>query len=489
MKRQTVSATPQGLERAQKALKRLFETQLNLAKNLEGSVGRSTIQKFFKGKEIQVDKFKEICKALTLKSQWEAIAGLNDIDLQDLQPLEPPKDVQDINIDIDVLVQNVREKVKSYIQECCSTMRVLDMTQPLGLGDIYTSVNILEKITGRRGLDIPKLLQNCSAEDFDRFGLGKVTEKRISGLEAVERHSKLMILGKPGAGKTTFLKHLALQCINRNFQENRIPFFITLKQFAESRNQLELPEFIVQQLGYDTITNTQVIQLVKSGKFLILLDGLDEVKEEDSSKVINHIKNFSERYRENKFIITCRIAAREEIFEKFTEVEVADFDEQQIKTFVIKWFQNKEPDAPERFIQQLQSNNRINELSTNPLLLTLLCLEFEDSGDFPSNRTELYNRAIHTLLRRWDALRGIVHRIVGDEVYKKLSVGHREDLLTEVAWTTFKRSDYFFKQKDIQGYIQDYIRNLPESKTDPDALRVDSEAVLKSIEAHHVPVN
>jgi hypothetical protein len=30
-------------------------------------------------------------------------------------------------------------------------MRVLDMEQPIGIGDIYTSVNILEKLSGRDG--------------------------------------------------------------------------------------------------------------------------------------------------------------------------------------------------------------------------------------------------------------------------------------------------------------------------------------------------
>jgi hypothetical protein len=53
-------------------------------------------------------------------------------------------------------------------------MRVLDMEQPIGLGDIYTSVNILERITGRRGLDISELMQNADPEQFDRFCLGKV---------------------------------------------------------------------------------------------------------------------------------------------------------------------------------------------------------------------------------------------------------------------------------------------------------------------------
>jgi len=54
---------------------------------------------------------------------------------------------------IDALVQELRQLVQPDIQERCGTMRVLDMTQPIALGDIYTSVNILEKITGRRGFE------------------------------------------------------------------------------------------------------------------------------------------------------------------------------------------------------------------------------------------------------------------------------------------------------------------------------------------------
>ena len=60
-----------------------------------------------------------------------------------------------------------------------------------------------------------------------------------------------------------------------------------------------------------------------------------------------------------------------------------------------------------------------------PILLTLLCLEFEDSGGFPNDLAELYRRAINTLLRKWDAKRGIYR----DAVYKNLSTQRKEDLL------------------------------------------------------------
>jgi predicted NACHT family NTPase len=97
------------------------------------------------------------------------------------------------------------------------------MTHPIGLSDIYTEVNILEKILGRRQLKIAQLLEGCNREDFDHFGLGRVTEKRVPGLKAVEQYSKLMILGKPGAGKTTFLKRVATQCNQGKFLANYVP--------------------------------------------------------------------------------------------------------------------------------------------------------------------------------------------------------------------------------------------------------------------------
>jgi predicted NACHT family NTPase len=108
-------------------------------------------------------------------------------------------------------------------------------------------------------------------------------------------------------------------------------------------------------------------------------------------------------------------------------------------------------------------------------------LVFEDSGDFPTNRSELYREGIAILLKKWDATRAIER----DQVYSQLSVQRKEDLLSQVALTTFERGDYFFKQRDVERYIADYIRNLPDAQTDPEALQLDSEVVLKSIEAQH----
>ncbi|BAZ53485.1 hypothetical protein NIES4103_61630 [Nostoc sp. NIES-4103] len=474
----SLQASQEGIEKARKALADNSLNQSSLAEDLK--ISRATVNNFFAGKPVDRKYFYAICEKLGF--EWEDIVTKPDI-----QP--EAKANPDTSIDIDAIVQEVRKKIKPLIKERCGTMRVLDMTQPIGLNDIYTSVNILEKITGRRRLGIDELLQQCTSDDFEHFGLVKNTEKRLSGLEAVEKYPKLMILGKPGAGKTTFLKYLAMQCLKGEFQPEHIPIFVTLKVFAEAANKPGLLQYITE----DTINNISkklpfveneyiryIQNVITHGKALILLDGLDEVREEDNSRVLKQIREFSEYYRENHLVMTCRIAAREYTFENFIEVEVADFDNEQIKTFATKWFKDKAVE-PKTFIQCLEDNSRIKQLAVSPLLLTLLCLAFEESGDFPANRSELYKEGLDALLKKWDAKRGIQR----DQVYKKLSVQRKEDLLSKIALTTFERGDYFFKQKIAEQYITEYIRNLPGANTDEEVLQVDSEEVLRSIEHHH----
>lgn len=290
-----------------------------------------------------------------------------------------------------------------------------------------------------------------------------------------------MILGKPGAGKTTFLKYVAIQCNNGEFQADRVPIFITLKDFAEATNKPGLLEYISQQFSGCGVTATQVIDLFNYSRALVLLDGLDEVREEDNSRILRVIRDLSEQFYHNHLIMTCRIAAREYTFEKFTEVEVADFDDGQIQIFVTKWFQNKNLTKVDKFLRKLNENKPIKELATNPLLLTLLCLLFEEKGKFKDNRSELYEEGLELLLEKWDDSRDIER----DQVYRNLSTNRKENLLSKIALTTFERNDYFFKQKQIQRYIVDYIRNLPNAQTDLEALNLNSKKVLKSIEAQH----
>jgi energy-coupling factor transporter ATP-binding protein EcfA2 len=415
-----------------------------------------------------------------------------------------------LSLDINNFVLELRKRVSDSIQERCGTMRILDMTQPIELNDIYTNVNILEKIPGRLRKEIDELLQELSLENFERFGQGRIATKGIGGLEAVEKYKKLLILGKPGSGKTTFLKYLAIQCDREKFQPQRVPIFVTLKDFAEMPRHPTLLEYI--GISHDILPNSpradsQLIapldEVFHHGSALILLDGLDEVRKEDNERVLKEIREFAKHFYKNYFVVTCRIAAREytlDTFDTFTEVEIADFTTTQIETFAANWFRHKSSNQEisrkylKSFLKSLDRDKPIQELASNPLLLTLLCLTFEDSMRFPPTRWELYKEGLEALLKKWDAKRGIERDYPTDllpqgelssSIYQELSVERKRDLLCQIALNTFKQKKFLFQPDVLEEYITTYISNSSNIEIDPESLQLNCEAILHSIEAQH----
>jgi len=72
-KKITYAASTQGVEKAEKALKRLgFESKINFAKS--NLLSRSTVTKFFQCQPIQLDSLKRICEALML--DWQEIVQM-----------------------------------------------------------------------------------------------------------------------------------------------------------------------------------------------------------------------------------------------------------------------------------------------------------------------------------------------------------------------------------------------------------------------------
>ncbi|MEG3920959.1 NACHT domain-containing NTPase [Microcoleus sp. T3_A4] len=440
-----------------------------------------TWRRFLRGQEpIKANAFKAFCTVLQLN--WEEIVD---------RP--PPENPQPRNLDIDSLVQEIRQKCHTKIQQLYSKMQLLDIAQPVDVSNLYVEVNILEEITSWQPGEIRDLLRdfNPDADNFNRLGLGKVCQKRVPGLDAVKSHSKLMVLGKPGSGKTTFLKHIAIQCDRAKFEANKIPIFIPLKTFAEIPN-LDLLEYISDEFascGVEGRSQTEFI--LSQGRGLILLDGLDEVPESDSDAVVRQIRQFVQKYYNNQFIITCRIAAAKYRFhdEAFTCVEVADFTCDQTAAFASNWFvafsQNMEAGKAlaSQFVEKLklQKNQPIRELAVTPILLNLTCLVFQAKADFPSNRAKLYEEGMEIMLRKWDETRGIQR----DEVYRDLNFSRKQHLLAFVAAITFEHGDYFFEKNTVQQLIADYLANLPDATTDRVQLEMDSEVVLKAIEAQH----
>lgn len=363
-----------------------------------------------------------------------------------------------------------REKIKKTY----GWTRVLGKPDKISLEGIFTDVYVIDKPRAFQHYDISNL-----SEDMD---LVHPHENRINGLELVKGNTdnKLFILGKPGAGKTTFLKYIAYQTAQGEL--GKTPIFISLKEWSDSN--LQLMQFINHQFDVCKFPNKDeqsfIEYILEKGMAIVLFDGLDEVNLEGGkrSQINKEITTFCRQFEKNQVLITCRIAASEYVFEDFSYLELADFTPHQVEQYVNKWFIDQPRKRVDFHAELLKSeNDRIRQLAYTPILLTLFCLTFDNIHQFPSRKVEIYEEALEALLKKWDSSREIKR----DEIYKGLSPKRKHQMLARIAEKTFRNNEYFIPQKKLSRYIAEYLVILPNS----DELDIDGEAVLKSIEAQH----
>jgi len=501
----SLQASSERIEKARRALNRKNMTQTALVKE-RGIASWSTVNKFFNGKPVDRRIFIEICEELEL--DWHEIAAkptskhepatVEDTASNNTDFVGREEAIAESTPDneLDELVRTVREKRYNKIQDQCRTLRILDVEQEIEIDDLYIDVNVLEEIPSYKHKKFPELLEGLNPEEINRIGFGRHQE-RLPGLKAVEKYRKLMILGQPGSGKTTFLQHIAIECNQSSFQAKCVPIFIRLREFTENAKDVgdfSLFNYISYEFSCCHIAEPEqtITKLLHDGRALILLDGLDEVPEQDREELLKQIRKFVRDYFSNQLIITCRIAEGQSRFKNFTNVEIADFTPEQIEKFAKKWFvslaQKSNRDEEEGFhkatklMEKLDENERILELAVTPLLLTFICLVFQHGDELLAKRSELYEKGMNILLNKWDRDRGIKR----DEVYHNLSPYHKIKLLSHVASATFEKSPYYlFEQRTVQGYIADYLGALPDAAPDSEQLFHDSEAVLQAIGAQH----
>lgn len=363
----SLQASEKGLVRAQQNFKQRGLTRQGVAQTL--GTDRSVVGKFLRGEKIWSQKFEEICDFLEIP--WQEIA----------EGVTPPQSVVE-GPDI----HKARQQLQHYIEQRCGTLRILGMDKARPVDAIYTQVRVSQ------GNSVYPLAGSQGQSSIP------LTES-LTGEEAVKKYPHLHLLGLPGSGKTTFIKYLALQCIQGHLLPQWVPIFVALRDIAQGLKQQNLfaciSEMYQQTCGLDPAL---LQRLFDQGAVLLLLDGEDEIPLSQAQTLA--LTEFDLFYQ-NRVVITCRTAASRQVYEQFTQATIQQFTDHQIRTFSRSWFQDN-PAQAESFITWLnthKANFRHEfDLAGTPLLLTLLCIAFETAREQPQQRYQIYEMAFEHIL-------------------------------------------------------------------------------------------
>jgi len=380
----------------------------------------------------------------------------------------------------EVIINRAAEQYAWNYAKRHGMLKVLGMREPVPLESVYTAVQFLDRDSISRFQsieDLEKAFREQPGRSFQRKN-----SKKIDGLKVANEKQYLMVLGGPGAGKSTFLRRMGLEALKGDAGQGTyihecIPVLLELKNFATG--EIDIAAAIAQEFRICGFPSPEAVteKLLEQGKLLILLDGLDEVPTKNMDVAIHQIQDFVDQHDRNRFIASCRIAAYQHNFRRFTDVGMADFGLEQIQQFITRWFQSDE-DIKLRTAQrcwnllQQPEYTSTKELAQTPLLLTLLCLVFDDSQTFPKNRAVLYGEAMDVMLKKWASEK----RIQRDPIYQDLSVALEEMMLAEVAYVNFQANRLFFSQREVVGQIRTFLAdNLNAPK------HLDGESILEAI--------
>ena len=356
-------------------------------------------------------------------------------------------------------------------------IKVLKMSKPMDLESIYVNVKCLGNLV-RDYYD--ENLENKYRESKQRRFNFRDDGKK-DGLLLANQEQYLMVLGDPGMGKSTFLRKVGLEALKGNkgsYQHSLTPVLLELKNFKE--NEINIQALIEEEFKICGFPNVEknISNKLEKGELLILLDGLDEVPTANVNNVIEKIKDFVDRHYKNRFILSCRTAARTHL-QRFTDIEIVEFDDQQIQSFIEHWFSSELDRKNETAkncweLLQKEEYKSAKELAHTPLLLTFLCLVYDENQSFPTNRSRLYQEALRILLEKWSAEKRLSNRGL---VYENLSIEQEEILLSEIAYQNFVADKLFLEKREVVKQIKDHLKqnlNAPQ--------HLDGEKVLKTIE-------
>ncbi|MBO0799132.1 MAG: NACHT domain-containing protein, partial [Blastocatellia bacterium] len=214
---------------------------------------------------------------------------------------------------------------------------------------------------------------------------------------------RIVLTGAPGAGKTTFVQHFRNRmCVS----QHKPVFTVRCREYAATNwNRVSLIDFALDRHNAehsDQLEHSTIRDILILGRAVLILDGLDEVTDPlRRVDLVRRINTFTAQYPLASILITSREVGYERAPVDpllFVRVQLKEFSIEQTLAYATKWFKfANRAELTDRFIHDSDS---IPDLRLNPLMLSLLCLLYRESGSIPSRRLDIYSESARLLFYR-----------------------------------------------------------------------------------------
>ncbi|MER7176414.1 NACHT domain-containing protein [Streptomyces mesophilus] len=236
--------------------------------------------------------------------------------------------------------------------------------------------------------------------------------------QALSGHTRILLRGHAGSGKTTLVQWLAVTTARQDRLTGelahligRVPFVLPLRTLTRKGADLPPPADFLRAVG-SPLTGAQPAgwadRVLAAGRGLLLIDGMDEVPEQERVRAHGWLTDLLSAYPDNLCLVTSRPSAVRENWlgaEEFTELTLAPMGRENLAVFVDRWHQaaGADPALGAALLDAIRTKQDLGRLATNPLMCALICaLHRERRGFLPRGRKALYDAALSMLLERRD---------------------------------------------------------------------------------------